>query len=136
MIVAQIQAREREMEIAEQQRRRQQQSTSTEHSHGDAHGNPSDNNYSTNRANARAALHAMPDAYRTADAAVYAVMDFDEGVDDDYHDEVIEHDLDRYHQVHRTSDLSAGRVSSTDQSSTVKAFLIAGCTISFGSVAR
>eukprot|EP00804_Cyclotella_cryptica_P015714 CCRYP_013383-RB/>CCRYP_013383-RB protein AED:0.02 eAED:0.02 QI:86/1/1/1/0.75/0.4/5/1691/619 len=134
MIVAQVHAREREIEIAEQQRRRQQRSF--DHSHGDGESNPSDNNYSTNKANARAALHAMPDAYRMVDAAVYAVMDFDEGVDDDYQDEGQELGMDRYNQVNRTSDLSTGRISSADQSSTVKAFLIAGCTISFGSVAR
>lgn len=125
MIVAQVHAREREIEIAEQQRRTL-----------GAASNAPKNNYSANKANARAALHAMPEAYSIADAAVYAVIDFDEGVDDDYEDEGHEPDLARYNQVNRTSDQSTGRVSSVDQSSTVKAFLTAGCTISFGSVAR
>ncbi|KAL7522790.1 hypothetical protein ACHAWX_007494 [Stephanocyclus meneghinianus] len=125
MIVAQVHAREREIEIAEQQRRTL-----------GAASNAPKNNYSANKANARAALHAMPEAYSVADAAVYAVIDFDEGVDDDYEDEGHESDMARYNQVNRTSDQSTGRVSSVDHSSTVKAFLTAGCTISFGSVAQ
>jgi hypothetical protein len=125
MIVAQVHSREREIEVAEQQRRTR-----------GVESNAPNNNYSTNKANAQAALHAMPEAYRIADAAVYAVMDFDEGIDDDYEDEGQEPDMARYNQVNRTSDHSSGRVSSVDQSSTVKAFLTAGCTISFGSVAR
>eukprot|EP01082_Thalassiosira_pseudonana_P005212 g4820.t1 g4820 contig17:121836-122108(-) len=44
--------------------------------------------YVSSYANARAKLHAMPEAYRAADASVYAsVMDFDDGLDDDYEED-------------------------------------------------
>jgi hypothetical protein len=134
MIIAQVQARERELEMIEQQKKKQQQQkqpTDKFHVDGD---NPSDRSYTTNKANARAALNAMPEAYRTADAAVYAVMDFDDGVDDDYQDEEGTYSGRVRYDFSRSNDPSMGRLSS-DQS-TVKTFLIAGCTISFGSVAQ
>jgi hypothetical protein len=135
-----VQARERELQSLEQQQQQQQQKECKQSSGQADRDTTSDNTYSTNKANARAALHAMPEAYRSADAAVYAMPDFDEGVDDDYEDdgqEEMRGGSDRYNQVARTNDSSSmGRLSSSDNTSTVKSFLIAGCTISFGSVAQ
>lgn len=131
-IIAQAHARERELEAAEEQQK--QQHLQTEQSNTES---ASNDTYSTNKANARAAKHAMPEAYTTADAAIYALPDFDDGVDDDYEDDgqgEMDRGRARYNQVNRTNDM--GRLTSTDHTSTVKAFLIAGCTISFGSVAQ
>lgn len=130
-IVAQARARERELQPVEEQQQQEQTGQSSDKN------SASDNTYSTNKANARAALHAMPEAYRTADAAVYALPDFDDGVDDDYEDDgqgVTDHVRARYNQVNRTNDM--GRLTSSDHTPTVKSFLISGCTISFGSVAQ
>ena len=89
----------------------------------------------TNYAAARAAHHAMPEAYRMADASVYAsVMDFDDGLDDDYDDEGEEEAMfqgQRHVDAQSTVGSSLGQ-----QTSTVKSFLKAGCTVSFGSVAQ
>ena len=129
-IIAQAHEREREVQATEDGQKHQQQSSGqTDQTLDD---------YSTNKANARAALHAMPEAYRTADAAVYALPDFDDGVDDDYEDDGHEETgRSRYNQVNRTNNPSSmGRLTSSDHASTVKGFLIAGCTISFGSVAQ
>lgn len=60
MIIAQVHARDRELEMIEQQQRKQQQKQFTETNHGDSD-NP-DSSYTTNKANARAALNAMPEA--------------------------------------------------------------------------
>jgi len=98
-------------------------------------------NHSSNLAAARAARNAMPEAYRTADASAYAysVMDFDEGLDDDYDEE---EDYGgggsaqyRYHSAN-TSSFSSLNNNNQQSSSTVKSFLTAGCTVSFGSVAQ
>jgi len=92
--------------------------------------------YSSNYAAARAALHAMPEAYRSADASAYAsVMDFDEGLDDD--DDYEDDDQMEEYGFRRT--VSSGEQQQTQSSSsstTVKSFLAAGCTVSFGSVAQ
>ena len=96
-------------------------------------------NYSAARAN----RYAMPEAYRTADASAYSsALDFDEGLDDDYDDE----DDDEYGMgVGRSNSFTRSSSSgygdhhssvSNQPSSTVKSFLTAGCTISFGSVAQ
>jgi hypothetical protein len=130
-IIAQARAREQEMQPVEEQQKQEQSGQSF------GKNSASDNTYSTNKASARAALHAMPEAYRTADAAVYALPDFDDGVDDDYEDDgQVETDRvrARYSQVNRMNDM--GRLTSSDHTSTVKSFLISGCTISFGSVAQ
>jgi len=101
--------------------------------------------YSSNYAAARAALHAMPEAYRTADASAYAsVMDFDEGLDDDDYEE---EDGDgsiggggmeyRYHSTNTSSQsLNNHQQQSSSSTTNVKSFLTAGCTFSFGSVAQ
>lgn len=96
-------------------------------------------NYSAARAN----RYAMPEAYRTADASAYSsALDFDEGLDDDYDEE----DDDEYgmgagrsNSFTRSSSIgySDHHSSVSNQpSSTVKSFLTAGCTVSFGSVAQ
>ena len=128
-IIAQANAREREIKATEKE---QKQQNFIEQS------NQVLNDYSTSKANARAALHAMPEAYRTADAAVYALPDFDDGVDDDYEDDAHEETgRSRYNQANRVNNPSTmGRLTSSDHASTVKGFLISGCTISFGSVAQ
>ena len=86
----------------------------------------------------------MPEAYRTADASAYAsVMDFDEGLDDDYEEE----DDDgrngdggmeyRYHSTNASShSLNNHQQQSSSSTTNVKSFLTAGCTFSFGSVAQ
>ncbi len=91
---------------------------------GDA---PSD--YNTNRAAARAARHAMPEAYRMADASAYSSIQFDDGLEDDYDDDDDDFDFD----TPPGGNTNASQSSST---STVKNFLTAGCTFSFGSVAQ
>ena len=103
--------------------------------------------YSTNYNAARQQLYAMPEAYRTADASVYAsVMDFDEGLDDD-DDEEDEYDNHVRMEMggrtsqsfHRSSSIGGGGGGGLDNhqpSSTVKSFLTSGCTISFGSVVQ
>ena len=102
--------------------------------------------YASSYANARAKLHAMPEAYRAADASVYAsVMDFDDGLDDDYEEDERDGGAASFSQQRRSSfslssstggNVSGGMASLSNQSSTVKSFLITGCTISFGSVAQ
>eukprot|EP01082_Thalassiosira_pseudonana_P004141 g3725.t1 g3725 contig13:12911-13609(-) len=102
--------------------------------------------YASSDANARAKLHAMPEAYRAADASVYAsVMDFDDGLDDDYEEDERDGGASSFSQQRRSSfslssstggNVSGGMASLSNQSSTVKSFLITGCTISFGSVAQ
>ena len=99
-----------------------------------------DKTYSSNKANAKAALHAMPEEYRSADAALYALPDFDDGVDDDYEEDDAYDERGgraQYNQVRGTHDPSSlSRSTSSHHASTVKAYLISGCTISFGSVAQ
>jgi len=87
---------------------------------------PSD--YNANRAAARAARHAMPEAYRMADASAYSSMHFDDGLDDDYDDDDDDYDFDIRN--------NASTSPSSQSTSTVKSFLTAGCTFSFGSVAQ
>ena len=98
--------------------------------------------YSSNYAAAQAARSAMPDAYATADASAYtSVMDFDEGLDDDYEDddeEGISHPSrpmgsPRHGNMNSSMEFTSTAHQST---STVKSFLTAGCTFSFGSVAQ
>ena len=87
---------------------------------------------------------AMPEAYRTADASAYApVRDFDEefvrhdddddGDDDDGSEEHLESTI---VFSNPTSMSNQQRMPSLSSSPTVKSFLTAGCTISFGSVAK
>ncbi|KAL7525169.1 hypothetical protein ACHAXR_000889, partial [Thalassiosira sp. AJA248-18] len=94
--------------------------------------------YNSNYAAARAALHAMPEAYRTADASAYAsVLDFDEGLDDDYEEDDDELGLPSSSRRMNSSIEYFHNFSNHQQStSTVKSFLTAGCTFSFGSVAQ
>ena len=85
--------------------------------------------YNANYAAARAARHAMPEAYRMADAAAYSsAMNFDDGLDDDYEDDDEDFDF--------GGPGSSAHSSPTSSTSTVKSFLLAGCTFSFGSVAQ
>ena len=66
----------------------------------------------------------VPEEYRTADASVYqSVLDMDEGIDDDFQDE------DNGNREGSTEWTSPG-------GSTVKGYLIAAVTTSFGSVAQ
>ncbi|KAL7440641.1 hypothetical protein ACHAXM_008487 [Skeletonema potamos] len=100
--------------------------TTTADDGGDA---PSD--YNANRAAARAARHAMPEAYRMADASAYSSIHFDDGLDDDYEDDD-DYDFDTL----GGGGNNASPSSSLQSTSTVKSFLTAGCTFSFGSVAQ
>ena len=94
--------------------------------HGDA---TTSSDYNANYAAARAARHAMPEAYRMADAAAYSsAMNFDDGLDDDYEDDDEDFDF--------GGPGSSAHSSPTSSTSTVKSFLLAGCTFSFGSVAQ
>lgn len=87
--------------------------------------------YNTNRAAARAARHAMPEAYRMADASAYSSIQFDDGLDDDYDDD----DDDDFDFDTPPFTTIAG-TSQSSSTSTVMNFLTAGCTFSFGSVAQ
>ena len=90
--------------------------------------------------------YSMPEAYRTASASAYApVMDFDEEFvchddddDADYNDD--DDDSVEQRDNRRSGSTSASSQKHTSLSSksstTVKSFLAAGCTISFGSVAQ
>lgn len=96
--------------------------------------------YTSGYAAARSARYAMPEAYTTADARVYAsVMDFDdEGLDDDYEDDEYNNDVElgpRSQSFNRQGSSGYSSVSNMP-SSTVKSFLTAACTFSFGSVAQ
>ena len=85
--------------------------------------------YNANYAAARAARHAMPEAYRMADAAAYSsAMNFDDGLDDDYEEDDEDFEF--------GGPGSSAHSSPTSSTSTVKSFLLAGCTFSFGSVAQ
>ena len=133
MIIAHVQARQQKLQAVEQQQ--QQQSSRT------SRGSTSDHTYLKNIVDDRVVAHAVPEAYRIADAAVYNVMDFDDNYqdddyqDDDYYETVVGRG--RYNQINRTNGPSTlGRLSYSDHTSTVKSFLIAGCTTSFGSVAQ
>ena len=97
----------------------------------------SPSNYNANRAAARAARHAMPEAYRMADASAYSSMHFDDGLDDDYEDDDDDDD-DDFDTPSFTvgGGNNASSHSSHQNTSTVKSFLTAGCTFSFGSVAQ
>eukprot|EP00571_Detonula_confervacea_P009632 CAMPEP_0172319088 /NCGR_PEP_ID=MMETSP1058-20130122/36761_1 /TAXON_ID=83371 /ORGANISM="Detonula confervacea, Strain CCMP 353" /LENGTH=935 /DNA_ID=CAMNT_0013034049 /DNA_START=147 /DNA_END=2950 /DNA_ORIENTATION=- len=100
--------------------------------------------YNSNYAAARAALHAMPEAYRTADASAYAsAMDFDEGLNDDYEDDyddddVNDQELGQFRRIRSNENYSNNQppTSINNNTTSVKSFLTAGCTISFGSVAQ
>lgn len=100
------------------------------------------------RAAARAALHTMPEAYRAADASIYSpVIDFDEGIDDDFEDEDEEGMFvggdgsggirggggSARQMGARTSSWTGG---GSGGRSTVKSFVVSGATVSFGSVAQ
>ena len=100
------------------------------------------------RAAARAALHSMPEAYRAADASIYSpVIDFDEGIDDDFEDEDEEGMFvgggsssggiggggSARQMGARTSSWTGG---GSGGRSTVKSFVVSGATVSFGSVAQ
>ena len=124
-----------------QQQQRQQQEEVEMAAFGDNNNNNNNNeedyattegdtpsNYNANRAAARAARHAMPEAYRMADASAYSSMHFDDGLDDDYDDDD-DYDFD-------TPPFTLGGNSTSQSTSTVKSFLTAGCTFSFGSVAQ
>ena len=129
-IIVQLHAREQTM----QNDAGEQQTQSLENSKA------TDKTYSSNKANAKAALHAMPEEYRSADAALYALPDFDDGVDDDYEDDAYDERGGRaqYNQIRGTNNSSSlSRLThSHHTSTTVKAYLISGCTISFGSIAQ
>ncbi|KAL9179669.1 hypothetical protein ACHAXT_008959 [Thalassiosira profunda] len=124
------------MEQQEQHRREQQTTTkSDDNDNPIEEGSDSDDpasRYSSNHAAARAARNAMPEAYRMADASAYtSVLDFDEGLDDDYEEEVEDVGPGRFSS--RPGTMHASDHHST---STVKSFLAAGCTVSFGSVSQ
>lgn len=151
---------EEEEELRQQQHRQQQQqngqpssSAKTLESSSDPGGAPAehssshaDDSISDNPAMGdapghsadRAVPHVMPEAYRTADASAYAPsLDFDEGMDDHYDEDFEDVDVDSgggtYSSVHASpSSLGSGQ----QHPSTVKTFLAAGCTFSFGSVTQ
>ncbi|KAL7460307.1 hypothetical protein ACHAXS_000769, partial [Conticribra weissflogii] len=131
---------EAELELERQTKCRQrvESSVSADETAG---GDASTGYYDFNVAAAKAARHAMPEAYRAADASAYApVMDFDDGLDDDYdedgnfdpRDAMTSTGMDAY------SSGGGGPSQSTGQNShsAVKTFLAAALTISFGSVAQ
>ena len=66
-----------------------------------------------------------------ADASAYSSIHFDDGLDDDYEDDD-DYDFDTL----GGGGNNASPSSSLQSTSTVKSFLTAGCTFSFGSVAQ
>ena len=142
----------RELEEQQQQQQQQQElemvtvdnnnNDQGENNQNDNTNNPnnesSSDDYNANRAAARAARHAMPEAYRIAAASAYSSsMQFDDdGLDDDYDDDDddgFDFDIPR---GGTNPSSSSSHPSSSSSSSTVMSFLRAGCTFSFGSVAQ
>jgi hypothetical protein len=133
-----------EMRARQQQQRQQQETIVAEAARiedqnkdsgveGADDGDATTSNYKANYAAALDARHAMPEAYRTVDASVYSSpINFDDGLDDDYYDD------DDFETPSLTVGGGGGSSSTSHHqtTSTVKSFLTAGCTFSFGSVAQ
>mmetsp|Transcript_2340 Transcript_2340/g.4989 ORF Transcript_2340/g.4989 Transcript_2340/m.4989 type:complete len:510 (-) Transcript_2340:253-1782(-) len=151
LMIEEMRAKEREMEELERQKTRSWQggesgvSSSSGTQSGTKEGTDGstggDGYYDSSVAAAKAARHAMPEAYRAADASAYApVMDFDDGLDDDY-DEDGDFDLRDAVTSTGTDAYSwggGGPSPSARQTNNpaVKTFLAAAVTTSFGSVAQ
>ncbi|KAL7553672.1 hypothetical protein ACHAWF_016980 [Thalassiosira exigua] len=128
-----------------QERQRQPRLSSVNESGSDDDGNKDDatggDDPGAGHAAARAALSAMPEAYRTADASAYApAMDFDEGLDDDYDDDEADNDLVEPSPWRGGSWHGSGSDSYHPTPSvaapTVKSLIATGCTVCLGSVAQ
>jgi hypothetical protein len=76
--------------------------------------------------------NVMPEAYRNTDASAYSLgIEFDEGIDDDYDDEMFSLN------VHRHENSNNGDWMSTHNSTlTIRAFLKSALTVSFGSIVQ